>query len=50
MVIVGNKLDRQSTERAVSVEEGTSLAEEFTASHLEISVCPPLPPTSHSIL
>jgi hypothetical protein len=39
MVIVGNKLDRQSSERAVSVEEGTSLAEEFGASHLEISVC-----------
>jgi hypothetical protein len=58
MVIVGNKLDRQSSERAVSVEEGTSLAEEFGASHLEISVRPldsplvPLPdliPTSDYI-
>lgn len=38
MVIVGNKLDRQNSERAVSVEEGSSLAEEFGASHLEISV------------
>lgn len=38
MVIVGNKLDRQNSERAVSVEEGSSLAEEFDASHLEISV------------
>lgn len=38
MVIVGNKLDRQASERAVSVEEGSSLAEEFDASHLEISV------------
>lgn len=48
MVIVGNKLDRQNTERAVSIEEGTSLAEEFMASHLEISVCPFTPSTHFS--
>ena len=38
MVVVGNKVDRQSTERCVSTEEGQALAEEFGASFLEISV------------
>jgi hypothetical protein len=38
MVVVGNKVDRQSTERCVSTEEGAALAEEFGASFLEISV------------
>mmetsp|Transcript_3518 Transcript_3518/g.5481 ORF Transcript_3518/g.5481 Transcript_3518/m.5481 type:complete len:218 (+) Transcript_3518:91-744(+) len=37
MVVVGNKLDRQNPDRAVSSEEGTALAEEFGASYLEVS-------------
>jgi len=36
MVVVGNKLDAAS-ERAISVQEGEALAEEFHASFLEVS-------------
>ena len=38
MLIVGNKIDRQSTERCVSTEEGSALADEFGAAFMEISV------------
>ena len=49
MVVVGNKLDRQSSHRAVSAEEGAALAEEFGASFLEVSVSVLTPPpSSHS--
>lgn len=37
MLIVGNKIDRQSTERCVSTEEGSALADEFGAAFMEIS-------------
>ena len=38
MIVVGNKVDRQNSDRVVSTEEGAALAEEFGASFMEISV------------
>lgn len=37
MVVIGNKVDMAKTDRAVSKEEGKSLADEFGASFLEVS-------------
>lgn len=37
MIVVGNKLDMSATDRAVSAEEGSALAEEFGASFMEVS-------------
>jgi hypothetical protein len=37
MIVVGNKVDMASTDRAVSYEEGSALAEEFGASFIEVS-------------
>jgi GTPase KRas protein len=40
MFVIGNKADMAKNDRAVSKEEGKSLAEEFGASFLEVSVGP----------
>lgn len=37
MIIVGNKVDLESTDRAVSFDEGAALAEEFGATFIEVS-------------
>jgi small GTP-binding protein len=37
IIVVGNKVDMSATDRAVSTEEGSALAEEFGASFIEVS-------------
>lgn len=38
LVVVGNKVDLEAKDRAVSREEGKALAREFNAAFLEVSV------------